>query len=78
MGSILRALRERRGLTVAEAAGWLGLTRATIYTWEGDAKKPDPASLRAAMDLYGATAEERDEVARLRAFGPDSPPAGAP
>jgi len=77
MGTILRALRERRGLTVAGAAGWLGLTRATIYTWEKNEKLPDPTSLRAAMDLYGATDEERDEVARLRAFGPDAPPAGA-
>ena len=78
MGTILNALRERRGLTVAEAAGWLGVTRATISTWEKEQKQPDPASLRAAMDLYRASDEERDEVARLRAFGPDSPPAGAP
>lgn len=70
MAAILRILRERRGLGVTEAAALIGITRATIYAWEGGAKEPDKQSLRNACDVYGATDEERAELARLRAFGP--------
>lgn len=81
MKDILKRLRERAGLPVREAAEHIGVTRATVYAWEAGEKQPDPPALRAAMDLYSASVEERDEVARLRAFGPDptddAPPAEA-
>lgn len=72
MNEILKSLRERAGLTVQAAADKLGVHRATIYAWEGtDGKIPEPEKLRAAMDAYGATDEERAKIAALRAFGPD-------
>ena len=76
MQTILQNLRKRAALTVREAAEALGVQRATVYAWEGGDKMPEPASLRAAMDLYSATPDERDEVARLRAFGPDADAVG--
>lgn len=72
MGSILRTLRERRGLGVADAAALIGVTRATVYAWEGGEKEPDKPALRSACDVYAATDDERAELARLRAFGPTS------
>lgn len=71
MGQILQMLRERSGLSVRQAADGIGVTRATVYAWEAGQKQPDPPALRGAMDLYAATDDERAEVARLRAFGPD-------
>ena len=76
MQTILKKLRERASLTVREAAEALGVQRATVYAWEGGDKMPEPASLRAAMDLYGATPGERAAVAQLRAFGPDDAAVG--
>ncbi len=75
MKDILRKLRERSGLSVPEAAEKLRVTRATVYAWEAGGKLPDPLNLRAAMELYGATPDECDKVAHLRAFGPDDAPA---
>lgn len=73
MHVLLKQLRERAGLTVREAAERLGVQRATVYSWEAAEtnKTPEPAKLRAVMDLYGATNAERSEIARLRAFGPE-------
>jgi DNA-binding XRE family transcriptional regulator len=69
---ILRTMRERAGLTVVQAAERIGVRRSTIYAWEGGAKIPTAPNLRTAMDAYGASAEERDRVARARAFGDGS------
>ncbi len=70
MDCILRNLRERARLSVVEAAGLIGVTRAAVYAWESGQKEPDKGSLLAACDVYNATEAERDELARLRAFGP--------
>lgn len=77
MRQILRSLRERAGLSVPEAAEAIGVHKATIYAWEAGEKQPDPPALRKAMDAYGASDDERAEVARLKAFGPDTDAAAA-
>jgi transcriptional regulator with XRE-family HTH domain len=71
MRELLRRLREQAGLTVPEAAERIGVHKATVYAWESEGKIPEPPQLRRAMDAYSASEEERAEVARLRAFGPD-------
>jgi transcriptional regulator with XRE-family HTH domain len=68
---ILRTLRKRKGYTVQQAADLIGVTRVTLHTWEGGQKAPKAPALQKAMEVYGATEDERAEVARLRAFGPD-------
>jgi transcriptional regulator with XRE-family HTH domain len=70
IGTILRALRESKGLTVQAAAEAIGVHRATIYAWEAGDKLPEPTPLARAVDLYEAPQEERDRIARLRAYGP--------
>lgn len=69
--TLLRSLREARGLKVADVADKLGVVRGTIYAWEAGEKLPDPVNLRALADVYEATETERADLARLRAFGPD-------
>jgi hypothetical protein len=55
----------------------IGITRATIYAGESGDKEPDKPALRSACDVYGATEEERDQLARLRAFGAEDTVAAA-
>lgn len=76
IGTILRLLRESRGLTVQSAAEAIGVHRATIYAWEAGDKLPEPEPLSRAVDLYAASKEQRDQLAHLRAYGTPSSPAG--
>lgn len=41
----VRAVRLRRGLTVAEVAGQIGVSTASIYFWERDMTRPRVANL---------------------------------
>ncbi len=74
MGSILRTLRERAGLSVADAAEQIGVSRSLVYAWEKDEKQPEPPNLRAACRVYAASEAERAELAALRAFGGEAAP----
>lgn len=40
MGSILRATRRSRGLSIQEVAEFLGITKQSISRWELDQSKP--------------------------------------
>ena len=69
---VLRELRGRAALSVRRAALELGVTRAAVYSWESGAKRPSPPVLRRALDLYGASEEERCQVAHFYALGESS------
>lgn len=67
--AILRGLRERACFSVLRVSRELGVTRAAVYSWESGAKRPSPGVLRRALELYGATEEERCQVAHFYALG---------
>jgi transcriptional regulator with XRE-family HTH domain len=45
--SLIRNTRNKRGLTVAEVAGRVGVSAASIYLWETDRGRPRDANLSA-------------------------------
>jgi uncharacterized protein len=68
--SVIRAARERAGLTQAELAEVSGVARPNIAAYESGTRKPSPAMVRrlleAAKPRPSATlAAHRDEVRRL-------------
>ena len=65
----LRGMRGRACLSVAHVARELGVTRAAVYSWESGAKRPSPPVLSRALELYGASEEERCRVAHFYALG---------
>jgi transcriptional regulator with XRE-family HTH domain len=69
--SLLKRLRLRVPLNVEEAAEAIGVSPATVYAWEALAptRRASQEGLRALLDLYKASAEDRDAVARLFALG---------
>lgn len=58
-GTLLRALRHRRGLSLAETAGQLGLRASSISRWERSEMVPALAHLDALLECLDARAEER-------------------
>jgi len=71
LSTLLRSLRERQRLRVADVSALLDCSTAAIYAWEAGEKEPGPAHLSALANAYSATKKDRAELARLRAFGPD-------
>lgn len=65
---LLRALRERSGLSVSDVHRTIGVSRATAYHWEGEDSRPTARHLQSLLDLYGATDRERLEAWESRAF----------
>lgn len=67
----LRDLRVNAGLSRAEVARRLGVSRTTAYSWERDPERaghpPDPPQLQALLDLFSADDTARLEAWRLRA-----------
>ncbi|WP_329091311.1 MULTISPECIES: helix-turn-helix domain-containing protein [unclassified Streptosporangium] len=63
--SRLRELREAAGLSPMEAAELTGLDRATLFRIEGAKVRPQGRSLRALLDAYNASAEDRAELSAL-------------
>ncbi len=53
MRKTIRQLREERGWTQLELANRLGVTPATIYTWERDRNEPRASQFRKLADLFG-------------------------
>jgi transcriptional regulator with XRE-family HTH domain len=68
---LLKQLRERQRLRVADVAALLDVSKSSIYAWESGENEPAPAQLLALANAYSATKKDRAEIARLRAFGPD-------
>jgi hypothetical protein len=71
LSTLLRSLRERQRLRVADVSALLDCSPSAIYAWEAGEKEPGPAHLSALANAYSATKKDRAELARLRAFGSD-------
>ena len=71
LSTLLRSLRERQRLRVADVCALLDCSPSAVYAWEAGQKEPGPAHLSALANAYSATKKDRAELARLRAFGPD-------
>lgn len=71
LSTLLRSLRERQRLRVADVCAILDCSPSAVYAWEAGEKEPGPASLSALANAYNATKKDRAELARLKAFGPD-------
>lgn len=67
----LRRLREKAGMTAAEATKRCGWATGTLTKWErGDWQRPSLSNIRALIDLYGVTDErERAELEMLAREG---------
>jgi len=71
LSTLLRSLRERQRLRVADVCALLDCSPSAIYAWEAGQKEPGPAHLSALANAYSATKKDRAELARLKAFGSD-------
>ena len=58
LGDLLFGLRQRAGLTQAEAARGAGVTQGLYSRWEGDGAQPDAGQIHAVCFALGATGEE--------------------
>ena len=66
VGTVLRAMRRRRGTTQADLARAVGVTQATVARWESGDIAPTQATLHAAGFALGASAEEAVALACAR------------
>lgn len=71
LSTLLRSLRERQRLRVADVCAILDCSPSAVYAWEAGEKEPGPAHMSALATAYCATKKDRAELARLKAFGPD-------
>jgi transcriptional regulator with XRE-family HTH domain len=71
LSTLLRQLRERQRLRVADVCALLDCSPSAVYAWEAGQKEPGAVHLTALANAYSATKKDRAELARLRAFGPD-------
>ena len=71
LSTLLRSLRERQRLQVADVCAILDCSPSAVYAWEAGKREPGPAHLSALATAYCATKKDRAELARLKAFGPD-------
>jgi len=69
--TLLKQLRERQRLRVADVATMLDVSKSSVYAWESGENEPAPAQLLQLCNAYSATKKDRAEIARLKAFGPD-------
>lgn len=61
----LRELRTAARLTGTEAGRRTGISQSKISKLERRALRPDPADVKKLCDVYGASAGQREELARL-------------
>lgn len=69
LASLLVTYRQRAGLGMAGASRTLSLARQTLWRWENGRRSPDHDELRLLLDLYDATADEREAAERARRAG---------
>jgi transcriptional regulator with XRE-family HTH domain len=70
-GALLRALRHRRGLSLAETASRLRLRPSSVSRWERSEMLPETDHLEALLGLLEARPEEREALrAALAGAGP--------
>lgn len=60
LGSRLASLRERAGMTQAQAAAKMAVATQQISAWETGASKPNSASLAHYLDAVGAAWADLD------------------
>lgn len=53
--TLLKQLRERQRLRVADVATLLDVSKSAIYAWESGENEPAPAQLLALANAYNAT-----------------------
>ncbi|EAQ28243.1 hypothetical protein NAP1_11628 [Erythrobacter sp. NAP1] len=63
LGKRLNTLRRERGLTLAQVADALGVSKPTVWAWEKDKARPLPERIGAIADVLGVTSEDLMEVA---------------
>lgn len=56
-GERLKAARETAGLSQAEVARKLGITRQAVGQWEAGVATPNPETLAMLADMYGTTVD---------------------
>lgn len=61
-GDLLRALRQRAGLTQKEVANWLGVQQASVARWEASTDWPSLQRLEALRPLLITSEEEFDAL----------------
>jgi transcriptional regulator with XRE-family HTH domain len=61
----LKRLREERGLSREQVAERIGTSETSIFRYEKGETRPQPAVVAAMLDVYGATAAERDELLEM-------------
>ncbi len=57
-GQMMRAARERKGLTQAQVAKDCGVAQPTVHLWESDATAPQRKRLRRVAHVYGLKPED--------------------
>ncbi|WP_432162515.1 helix-turn-helix domain-containing protein [Streptomyces tendae] len=65
LGSMLRKFRARKGMTLEEAGGLVGVSKATVSRYETQAGPVKWIIVDALCREYGATETEREAVVRL-------------
>lgn len=61
LGSKLNRLRRERGLTLAQVAAVLGVSKPTVWAWEKGKARPLPDRIEAIAEVLGVTAKELEE-----------------
>jgi transcriptional regulator with XRE-family HTH domain len=64
-GSKLNRLRRERGLTLANVASALGVSKPTVWAWEKGKARPLPDRLDAIAAALGVSREELDDVGHM-------------
>lgn len=53
IGSLIKAARIQRGLTLANVGNALGVTRQYVYSWEAGRRNPGPKHLAKLSEVLG-------------------------
>ncbi len=61
LGTRLNRLRRERGLTLAQVAGVLGVSKPTVWAWEKGKARPLPDRIEAIADVLGVKAQDLEE-----------------
>ncbi len=64
LGKQLNTLRRERGLTLAQVADALGVSKPTVWAWEKDKARPLPERIEAIASVLGVTAADLNQAAQ--------------
>ncbi|RYG48442.1 XRE family transcriptional regulator [bacterium] len=74
IGSVLRVMRERRGLSQADLGRQIGASQAAISHWESGDNVPSAETIHAVGFALGATVEETVALASVQGGAPEGLP----